>query len=154
MDEASSPAAPSPARPEDAPALKALADRAYAHYIPVIDAIPAPMQADYAEMVRDHEVWTIRSNGALSASLVLINRDDHLLIESIAVDPDSQGRGYGRRLLDWSRRRAVVLGQTDLRLYTNVLMTDNRAWYRRAGFAETHEEQRGDKRIVHMRLTL
>jgi ribosomal protein S18 acetylase RimI-like enzyme len=142
------------ARPEDAPCLKALADRAYAHYIPIMNAVPAPMLADYAEMVRNHEVWTFRPDGALRGGLVLINVDDHLLIESIAVDPDSQGKGYGRLLLDWSRHRAVLLGHSEIRLYTNVLMDSNRAWYKRAGFCETHEEQRGDKRIVHMRLGL
>ena len=142
------------ATPEDATDLKVLAERAYAHYVPIINAVPVPMLADYAASVRDHEVWTLRPDGALSASLVLIHGGDHLLIESIAVDPESQGKGYGRLLLDWSRQRAAALGLDDLRLYTNVLMTDNRAWYARAGFTETHEEQRGDKRIVHMRLCL
>jgi len=154
MVAATAPADLTRARPEDAPALKALAERAYAHYIPVINAIPAPMLADYAASVRDHEVWTIRSERALCASLVLIEGANHLLIESVAVDPGNQGKGYGRLLLDWSRRRAVLLGHDELRLYTNVLMSGNRAWYKRAGFSETREEQRGDKRVVHMSLHL
>lgn len=109
------------------------------------------MSADYDAMVRDHEVWIIRSGGGLAASLVLIRALDHLLIESIAVDPDSQGTGHGRRLLKWAADRATALGYRQVRLYTNVLMTRNRDWYRRSGYVETHEEQRGDKRIVHMR---
>lgn len=142
------------AQSEDVEGLALLARKAYAHYIPVINAIPVPMSADYGAMVRDHEVWVVSSNGGLCASLVLILALDHLLIESIAVDPEHQGNGYGRKLLDWSRHRAVAHSREEIRLYTNVLMTGNRAWYKRAGFTETHEEQRGDKRIVHMRLSL
>jgi len=154
MTSGSAPAGLVQAEPADVPGLKVLAERAYGHYIPVIQAVPAPMEADYAAMVRDHEVWTIRGNDALRASLVLIAGDDHLLIESIAVEPSEQGMGTGRLLLDWARQRALALGHRELRLYTNVLMSDNRAWYKRAGFTETLEEQRGDKRIVHMRLAL
>jgi len=142
------------ARPGDVPGLSDLAHRAYARFIPVMNAVPAPMSADYGDLVRDHEVWVLRSGDVLSASLVLIAAKDHLLIESITVDPDCQGNGQGRLLLDWSRRRAADLGYDEIRLYTNILMTENRAWYRRAGFAETHEEQRGDKRVVHMRQRL
>ncbi|MHA7775505.1 GNAT family N-acetyltransferase [Roseibium sp. M-1] len=142
------------ARPGDAEAMSALAERAYAHYIPIINAIPVPMSADYAAHIRDHEVWVLSSGGTLGASLVLITNPDHLLIESIAVDPAEQGKGHGRTLLGWTRQRALDLKLPEIRLYTNVLMTQNRAWYHRAGFSETHEEQRGDKRIVHMKLVL
>lgn len=142
------------ANPGDAVAMTELARRAYAHYIPVINAVPVPMTADYAAHIRRDDVWVLRSGTSLAASLVLIRHPDHLLIESIAVDPEEQGKGRGRQLLDWARRRAADLGLSEIRLYTNVLMTENRAWYQRAGFAETHEEQRGDKRIVHMRLIL
>ncbi|MGX1499210.1 N-acetylglutamate synthase-like GNAT family acetyltransferase [Labrenzia sp. MBR-25] len=142
------------AAPGDADAMAELARRAYAHYIPVINAVPVPMTADYAAHIRDDDVWVLRSGTGLAASLVLIRHPGHLLIESIAVDPDEQGKGRGRQLLDWTRQRATDFGLSEIRLYTNVLMTKNRAWYQRAGFTETHEEQRGDKRIVHMRSLL
>jgi GNAT superfamily N-acetyltransferase len=146
------PVDPVRATPEDARALQSLANKSYEIFIPVMDAIPAPMLANYAELVQAHEVWTLRNGSALTASLVLIQQEDHLLIESIAVDPDHQGKGYGQLLLNWARYRAEEMGLSELRLYTNVLMTRNRAWYKRAGFSETHVEQRGDKHIVHMRL--
>lgn len=154
MDASSGPSGLVRAKSGDAGALRELARRAYQHYIPVIGAVPVPMTADYAAHVRNDEVWVLRSGNALAASLVLIRQPDHLLIESIAVDPAKQGKGHGRQALDFAQRRAADLELVDIRLYTNVLMHENRAWYQRAGFTETHEEQRGDKRIVHMRLTL
>jgi len=152
------PNCPVRAMPQDADGLSALARRAYQHYVPILNAVPVPMSADYAAHVRNHEVWVLpsgpRRDGLPGASLVLIANPDHLMIESIAVDPAEQGKGHGRMLLDWARQRARDLKLPEIRLYTNVLMTQNRAWYKRAGFAETHEELRGDKRIVHMRLVL
>jgi N-acetylglutamate synthase-like GNAT family acetyltransferase len=154
MDALSGPNGLIRAKSGDAEALRELARRAYEHYIPVIGAVPVPMTADYAAHVRNDEVWVIRSGNALAASLVLIRQPDHLLIESIAVDPAVQGKGHGRQLLDFARQRTADLQLAEIRLYTNILMHENRAWYQRAGFAETHEEQRGDKRIIHMRLSL
>ncbi|WFE90067.1 GNAT family N-acetyltransferase [Roseibium porphyridii] len=127
-----------------------MAHRAFEHYVPVMNAIPVPMSADYSAMIREHEVWVLRDGHTIVASLVLIWRSDHLLLESVAVDPGSQGSGYGRKMLDWALKRAREAPVPEIRLYTNILMVENRDWYLRAGFVETHEEQRGDKHIVHM----
>lgn len=140
---------PERARPEDASALSELARRAYERFIPIMNAVPLPMTADYAALIGNADVWVVRSAAGIGASLVLVPQGDHLLIESIAVDPDRQGEGLGRQMLHWGYARARDLGFNELRLYTNVLMHDNRAWYKRAGWTELHEEQRGDKRIVH-----
>ncbi|MBO6509418.1 MAG: GNAT family N-acetyltransferase [Roseibium sp.] len=145
---------PARAKIDDARELNALACRSYSGFIPVMDAVPAPMLTDLHALVRDHEVWVIRGDTGLIGSLALIRQEDHLLIESIAVDPDHQGGGAGRFLLDFARIRAAELGLGVLRLYTNVRMVRNRDWYKRAGFEETGHEQRGDKHIVHMKLTL
>ena len=67
---------------------------------------------------------------------VLEERADHLLIYSIAVKPDAQGKGYGTALLDLADRRAIVLGLHQVRLYTNQRMGRNLRLYRRHGFVE------------------
>lgn len=140
---------PERARAKDAPALTELARRAYERFIPIMNAVPLPMTADFAALIGNADVWVVRSADGISASLVVVPQGDHLLIESIAVDPDRQGEGLGRQMLHWAHERARDLGFDELRLYTNVLMHENRAWYKRAGWTELHEEQRGDKRIVH-----
>ncbi|MEM8700731.1 MAG: GNAT family N-acetyltransferase [Pseudomonadota bacterium] len=140
---------PERAKPDDAQALTELARRAYERFIPVMNAVPLPMTADYSALIGKADVWVLRSTAGIGASLVLVPQEDHLLIESIAVDPDRQGEGLGRQMLQWAHERARDLGFQELRLYTNVLMHENRAWYKRAGWTELSEEQRGDKRIVH-----
>lgn len=140
---------------QDETPLVDLARRAYEVFIPVMNAVPAPMTADYGALIREAEVWVQRGEaGHLGASLVLVPQDAYLLIDSIAVDPVRQGEGLGRQLLVMAQDRAREMGYGEVRLYTNVLMKANRAWYKRSGFEETGEEQRGDKRIVHLRRML
>jgi ribosomal protein S18 acetylase RimI-like enzyme len=67
---------------------------------------------------------------------VLEENIDHLLIYSIAVKPDAQGKGYGTALLDFVDQRAVGLGLHEVRLYTNERMERNLALYRRHGFVD------------------
>ncbi|MEP3430028.1 MAG: GNAT family N-acetyltransferase [Roseibium sp.] len=139
----------------DVEAVRHLAERAYASYIPVMNARPLPMDADYAARIGRGDVWLVRSEkDDLHASLTLTHEADHLGIYSIAVDPAAQGEGYGRKMLDFACQRAKDLGYAEVQLFTNVLMIENRAWYQRNGFLETYQEQRGDKLICHMTRTL
>ncbi|SHM87053.1 GNAT family N-acetyltransferase [Roseibium suaedae] len=134
----------------DAQAIADLARDAYEHYIPVIKAVPQPMQADYAELIAADEVWLSGPSDQPDASLVLRLQPDHLLLWSIAVAPHRQGSGLGNHLLDFCFQRARDHQKPELRLFTNALMTSNQLWYQRRGFRETRREQIGDKLAVHM----
>ena len=148
------PAPLEPAALEDVEAISVLSQRAYEAYIPVINARPLPMDADYADFVKNHEAWVLRQEGTITACAVLEIQSDHLMIYNLAIDPDCQGNGWGRHLLRFGIDRALALGFKEVRLYTNALMTANREWYRRAGFTETHQVQVGDKLVVYMSMAL
>jgi ribosomal protein S18 acetylase RimI-like enzyme len=64
--------------------------------------------------------------------------DSAYFIENIGVDPDCQGEGLGRRLIDHAAAEAERLRLPALTLYTNAAMTENLAMYARIGFVETH----------------
>jgi len=72
------------------------------------------------------------------------DRGDHLLLETVAVAPGSQGKGYGRLLLDRAERDALELDHSEVRLYTNEAMTENLTFYPRHGYRETG---RGFRRV-------
>jgi ribosomal protein S18 acetylase RimI-like enzyme len=82
-------------------------------------------------------VWVLVSGGAVVGALVTEARADHLLLETVAVAPDAQGRGHGRWLLERAERDAVELGLAEIRLYTNEAMTENLSFYPRHGYRET-----------------
>ena len=69
--------------------------------------------------------------------LVLEREKDHILIENIAVAPQAQGRGFGKRLMQFAETYTREQGMNEIRLYTNVLMTENIEIYKHLGYVET-----------------
>jgi ribosomal protein S18 acetylase RimI-like enzyme len=138
----------------DVPALAAIAEAAYAVYVPRIGRPPPPMVADYAAAVRDAETWVLDDGGRVAGYLVLVYHDDHVLLENVAVGPEDQGRGLGGRLLKYAEARTIAKGLNEIRLYTNEAMTENQALYERIGYEETHRGGDGWVRRVFYRKRL
>ncbi len=141
-----------PAAPDDAAAVAALTDAAYGKFVPRIGRSPMPMTFDYARVIAEHPIWVIDGTNGPCAVLYLIPRDDHLMIESIAVHPEVQGRGMGRRLMALAADEARRLGVPEIRLYTNVKMTENIAFYQRLGYQEVERRHKDGFDRVYMRL--
>lgn len=96
------------------------------------------MTADYGGAVGRGEVWVAARDGVMAGLLVLVRQSGHVLLENIAVHPDCQGSGVGARLLAVADEEAEAADVGEIRLYTNVAMTENLAYYRRHGYVETH----------------
>jgi ribosomal protein S18 acetylase RimI-like enzyme len=111
---------------------------AYTKYIERIGRPPAPMTADYAAALEHSRVWVLVSDGAVVGALVTEDHAGYLLLETVAVAPDAQGRGYGALLIDRAEGDAAELGLPEVRLYTNEAMTENLTFYPRHGYRETH----------------
>ena len=127
------------ARPVDRAAVEAIVADAYGIYIERIGKKPGPMLDDYGRLIAAGAVRVIEEPvGTIAALIVLLPKRDHLLLDNIAVRPDRQGQGLGRRLIAFAECQARQLGHTELRLYTHVTMTENIALYRKLGFVETH----------------
>lgn len=136
-------------RPEDLPAIRELVQRAYEHYIARIGRKPGPLLDDYAALVSKKRVHVLSDDG-IKGILVLIPEDRAMLLDNIAVDPDAQGRGYGRSLLEFAEQSALAAGCESIRLYTNEAMTENIALYSRIGYVETHRAEENGLRRVYM----
>jgi len=82
--------------------------------------------------------------------LILEPQTDHLLIWSIAIDPDVQAHGVGKLLLGFAEERARHLGLSTMRLYTGTLLTHLVAWYGRNGYVTERIEELPDRSVTHM----
>jgi N-acetylglutamate synthase-like GNAT family acetyltransferase len=137
-----------PATSEDVAEVERVVAAAYEPWIPVIGGRPLPMEADYAGLVAAGKVLVVEGQGALTAVLVLETGSDHLLLENVAVDPAAQGGRLGSQLLAHTEGEARARGLPEVRLYTNVLMASNIAWYERRGFVRTSEDGTPTRRRV------
>jgi len=113
------------------------------------------MLDDYSRLIEAGAVSVVEEpGGLLAAIIVLVPKPDHLLLDNIAVRPDRQGKGLGRRLVAFAESEARRLGHAELRLYTHVTMTENIALYARLGFDETGRGQEAGYDRVFMRKRL
>jgi N-acetylglutamate synthase-like GNAT family acetyltransferase len=137
------------AGPSDSGAIGRLVAAAYSHYQPLIGRTPIPMLTDYAVAVRERDVWVLDSDGEVIGVIELTPRDDHLWIENVAIAPERQGLGLGRRLLAHAEDEARRLGLPELRLLTNERYARNLAMYASLGYHETHREPYQGTGLVH-----
>jgi ribosomal protein S18 acetylase RimI-like enzyme len=132
----------------DLPAIKTVIHAAYGKYLTRMDRPPAPMLRDYGSSVEDGTTWVIGSPAA--AVLTLYPRDDHLLVENIAIDPSAQGQGLGRALMTFAEQEAARRGFTRMALVTHEVMTENQAIYARLGYTEVERRAEDGYRRIYM----
>lgn len=146
------------AGPDDRAAVEHLQQAAYARNRERLGMEPLPLQADYAEIFRDCEVWIKAGDGPGEVAAALILETDRpvidgardILIWSVATDPAVQHGGLGHALLACAEVRARQLGRDRIRLYTGQPLTDLIDWYGRNGYAIERTEALPDRAIVHM----
>lgn len=142
-----------PAEAADTPVVRAIVTAAYEPWATVIGVAPLPMTADYADLIARGRVHVL-GNGEVDALIVLEPEADALLVENVAVRPDRQGRGLGRRLMTFAEFRARSLGLPAIRLFTNEKMIANIGLYESLGYRETGRALIAGRRAVHMRKDL
>jgi ribosomal protein S18 acetylase RimI-like enzyme len=147
-DTASGPPGLRRATAADLPAIKAIIDAAYAKYLTRMDKRPAPMFRDYGPSVEDGTTWVAGS--PVTAVLTLYPREDHLLVENIAIHPDAQGRGLGSALMGFAEQEAARRGFTRMALVTHEAMTENQAIYGRLGYTEVDRRAEDGYRRIYM----
>ena len=121
----------------DLDGIERLVTAAFQRYVARIGRPPAPMTADYAELLGTSRIRVIDGTDGLCGLLVTRAECDHLLVDVVAVAPAVQGSGLGLALLERAECDARESGLAELRLCTNESMTENLAFYPRRGFHET-----------------
>jgi GNAT superfamily N-acetyltransferase len=144
-------AEPRLAEPAELPRLGEIVRAAYTPYLARMDRSPAPLLHDLGPDVDAGRVWVV---GAPPIGLIcLVQLEDAILIENVAVHPDAQSSGLGRRLMAVAEHRARELGIASVRLYTNEVMVENIAIYRHLGFREIDRRTEDGFRRVFMEKT-
>lgn len=149
------------ARTEDVPPLQAIINASYSKYIERIGRPPAPMVADYGELLRTRDVMILEStsdDGSIKmvGSIVLgIDAEaDAVRVNNLVVEPAAQGRGYGRVLMEFAEDVAREKGIGSMALFTNVKMHENIGLYLKLGYVETGRKGEDGYERVYFRKQL
>lgn len=136
---------------KDVDAIVACVRAAFALYADRMDVAPSPVVADYTDLVGRGLVRVADDGGRMVGVLVMWPDGDHVYVDVLAVDPQSQGTGIGVRLLADADRAALDADVHEVRLCTNEVMVENLEYYPWHGFEETHRSTVGPYRRVHFR---
>jgi N-acetylglutamate synthase-like GNAT family acetyltransferase len=132
----------------DLPAIQRVISAAYHKYLTRMDRPPAPLVRDYRRAVEAGAIWVTGS--PVIGLISLTETDDVILIENVAVHPDQQGSGLGRRLMEFAEEQARKHRIGRLALYTNEVMTENQAIYARLGYSEIDRRVEDGYRRIYM----
>lgn len=143
-----------PALPADRARIEAIVDAAYRPYLQRMNRPPAPMVDDYARRIAAGQAYVLERNGEIMGLLVLEPAEDHLLLDNIAVDPAQHGQGLGKRLMAFTEEEARRQGYDRVLLYTNEVMLENIALYRRLDYVEVKRVRAAGYNRVYLRKEL
>ncbi|GAA2042248.1 hypothetical protein GCM10009839_51180 [Catenulispora yoronensis] len=136
--------------PMDLAAVHAVIHSAYRHYLTRIGARPAPLDADYPHLMRRGCLFVVGSPAV--ATITLTPEDGWLHLDNLAVAPDRQGQGLGRRILAFAEEHARRLWFPELRLLTHSMMWENQRMYASAGYQEYgRTELAPERQLIHYR---
>lgn len=140
---------------EDVEAIKDVTSSAYSKYIDRMGFPPAPMMIDFQQEIqkRDREVHVLSHDDEVKGSITLIPEPEtnSLQVCSVVVDVNSQGRGFGRILMEFAESQCRERGFEAVTLYTNVKMHENIVLYNRLGFQEMKRQTDGPYERVYFR---
>ncbi|MFC2059051.1 GNAT family N-acetyltransferase [Chloroflexota bacterium] len=140
------------AEPQDAPALAECVDAAYHPDLPLLRRPDYPGEGNYTRIIALYHVWVAVDRGQIIGGLVLMPKEDHMLLANIAVHPAHQGKGVGKALMELADAEALDQGYKEIRLSANKDMTGTIDMYRRSGWAEMQSGEPGIHRMFMSKL--
>jgi predicted ATPase/predicted N-acetyltransferase YhbS len=143
-----------PAGPADQVAVQDCINAAFGGFTLRIGRPPAPMLADYDALLAAGRVHLLEADGAVQGALVSEPRADHWFVEVLAVRPEAQRQGVGRRLMTCAAQQAHRHGLGEIRLYTHELMQGALALYHALDYEETERRLEDGYARVYLRKVL
>lgn len=122
--------------PADTAGVRACILAAFEHYVPRIGKRPAPMLLEFEAEIQAGHVWLLADAGDVVGALVQYETELGFYIDTVGVAPSSQGKGYGRALLECAEQEALRRGYQAVYLCTNSKMIENQVFYPRLGYVE------------------
>lgn len=122
---------------EEADAIKQLINMTNDHYIERLGMLSAPMLDFLPKVIQDFNVTVACKNSGIVGILVLKIESMGVLLDNMAVHPEYQGYGIGKKLIAIAQERAINLRFSCITFYTHEKMIENIDLYQQLGYRET-----------------
>jgi len=130
--------------------VEACIEAAYRPYVEQIGVEMAPLKEDYSTLIAKGVVSIIRNtSGEFVGVLVLYAKDDHILIDNVAIMPTWQRKQILLEVGAYIISIAEEVGVSLVRAFTNVMLERNVSLYQKIGMKVDRYEDRGDRVAVH-----
>lgn len=133
---------------QDIPVLCQIATAAYVPYVSRLGREPLAMPPDFSAHVAAGQCWLLERAAVPIAYVIQGAKHGGWFADNVAVHPRHQGQGLGRVLFAEAEDAAREGRYAIIRLFTNEVMTENQALYRRLGYRETGRRTHRGMRII------
>jgi ribosomal protein S18 acetylase RimI-like enzyme len=135
------------ANPSDLDRIEAVVEAAYERHLQRMGFPPAQLLRDDSAAIEAGQIWVL--GDPIVAAIVLIEIDDTLLVENLAVHPDAQGAGLGHRLMEHAEAMAFERGLRRVTLDQNEINVELRDFFAHLGYMEIdRRSEYGHRRVV------
>lgn len=133
--------------PSDLLRIEAVVTAAFERHLQRMSFPPAQLLRDDSAAIEAGQIWVL--GDPIVAAIVLIETDDTLVVENLAVHPDEQGKGLGRQLMEHAELMAGERGLRRLALDRNEINLELRDFYLHLGYVEMdRRSEYGHRRAV------
>lgn len=139
------------AKASDLEPVQRCARAAFEVYIERMGKTPAPMVADFQSHIAAGQMIVVENNERLAGYAVCYAKGRDFQLDNIAINPEFQSTGLGRKLIDYIDDLAKRQGAEAVTLYTNEKMTENLDWYISLGYTETDRRREDGFSRVYFR---
>ena len=137
--------------PSDLARIETVVAAAFEPHLTRMAFPPAQLLRDDSAAIEAGQIWVL--GDPIIAAIVLIETDDTLLVENLAVHPDEQGRGLGRLLMEHAEAMAAERQLRRLALDRNEINLELRDFYVHLGYVEMDRRSEfGHRRAVMEKL--
>lgn len=123
---------------DDADAITAVLREAFAvireHYTAEAFEVVTPKQDEIERRFAEGPMWVAELDGRVVGTVSLTTEPEGLYVRSMAVSPNVQKQGVGRKLLDALHEHASKTGIDRIFLYTLPFQKGARAMYEKYGY--------------------
>ena len=121
---------------QDSGALSDCIRAAYSIYASRITDLPS-VSGGVAQSIESDCVWVAESEEGIVGGIILVPCNKIMMLENVAVHPDSSGMGIGAALMKQAELICLELEIHEIRLNTHVDMPENVRLYEHLGWQET-----------------